>query len=47
MISLGFSVQAEPAHQNQRKLPFNKVLDQRTSANHKHGRGHTPPLVII
>lgn len=41
VISLGFSVQAEHAHQNQGRLPLNKMLGQRTSSNHKHGRDHT------
>jgi len=39
MVSLGFSVQAEHAHQNQGRLPILSLLDQRTNANHEHGRG--------
>jgi len=39
LVSSGFSVRAELAHQNQGKLPFYKVLDQRTSSNHEHSRG--------
>ncbi len=41
IISLGFSAQAEHAHQNQGRLPFNLVLGQRTSSNHKHDGDHT------
>ncbi len=39
MISLGFSVKAEHAHQNQGRPHILSLLDQRTNANHKHGRG--------
>lgn len=39
IVSLGFSVQAEHAHQNQGRLPLNEVLGQRSSINHEHGRG--------
>jgi hypothetical protein len=39
LVSLGFSVLAEHAHQNQRELPFMSMLGQRASYNHEHGRG--------
>ncbi len=39
MVSLGFSVQAEHAHQNQQRFLILKVLGQRTTFNHEHGRG--------
>ena len=39
LVSLGFSVQAEHAHQNQRRFPLKWVLGQRTSSNHVHRRG--------
>jgi len=39
MVSLGFSVQAEHAHQNQVRLLLLCLLDQRTNINHEHGRG--------
>ncbi len=39
LVSLGFSVQAEHAHQNQRRFPLKWVLGQRTSSNHIHCRG--------
>ena len=41
IISSGFSVRAEHAHQNQGRLPFHKMLGQRISSNHEHGRGKT------
>jgi hypothetical protein len=39
MVFLGFSVLAEHAHQNQGRPHILSLLDQRTNANHKHGRG--------
>ena len=39
MVSLGFSVQAELAHQNQERLPKKKVLGQRAQYEHVHCRG--------
>lgn len=39
MIFLGFSVRAEPAHQNQGNHPVLLLLGQRFSSNHEHGRG--------
>ncbi len=39
VVSLGFSVRAELAHQNQGKPPLYLVLRQRTSFNHEQGRG--------
>ncbi len=39
MVSLGFSVQAELAHQNQERLPKIKVLGQRAQYKHVHCRG--------
>ena len=41
LISLGFSVRAEHAHRKQGRLPSNKMLGQRISSNHEHGRGKT------
>ncbi len=38
--SLGFSVQAEPAHRNQGQLPCYRVLGQSVTINHEHGRGN-------
>jgi len=40
MIFLGFSVLAEHAHQNQGRPHIFSLLDQRTNANHEHGRGN-------
>ncbi len=40
--SLGFSAEAEPAHRYHSAAPSVSVLGQRTSSNHKHGRGHYP-----
>ena len=40
MESLGFSVRAELAHQNQGQPPFSEVLGQRITFNHEHGRGN-------
>ena len=41
LISLGFSERAEHAHRKQGRLPVNKMLGQRISSNHGHGRGKT------
>jgi len=40
LASLGFSEYSEHAHRNQGRLPFSKLLGQRISSNHEHGRGN-------
>ena len=47
MVSLGFSVHAEPAHQNQREFPFCCSVGSKNIFQSRARQGSTPFLLIV